>query len=236
MIIGITGRAGAGKSTVGDILARDHKAVVVSLADEMKRICRNVYGFTDLQLWGPSEERNKPDNRYPRPHSYGKTHGLTRGVDKCTCCGQAWDYHDNSSCFLTPRFALQLLGTEWGRHCFEDTWARKTVAIARELLMFKGTLVSYDCRRGIATSVEPSDLAMVVIPDVRYDNEAKAIHAAGGKIIAKANAGVLASTHSSEAGISEDLIDAWIPYIVEDDRQKLTAALSKHVRAIVEGT
>ena len=36
----------------------------------MKRIARDVFGFSDEQLYGPSEMRNAPDERYPREHEW----------------------------------------------------------------------------------------------------------------------------------------------------------------------
>ncbi len=57
MIIGICGNAGVGKDTTADFLVKTNGFVKVSLADPMKRICQAVYGFSNEQLWGPSEKR-----------------------------------------------------------------------------------------------------------------------------------------------------------------------------------
>ena len=79
-LIGICGRSGSGKDTVADILVRDYGFVKVACADPLKRTCRDVYRFTDEQLWGPSKKRNAPDMRYPREHT-----PTTGG--HCACCG-----------------------------------------------------------------------------------------------------------------------------------------------------
>lgn len=63
MIIGLTGKAGCGKSTAADALAA-RGWVVLSLADPLKRICQDVFGWTHDRLWGPSEARNAPDPRW----------------------------------------------------------------------------------------------------------------------------------------------------------------------------
>ncbi len=63
-IIGITGQAGSGKDTVADHLVQRHGYVKIALADPIKRLGREVFGFTDDQLWGPSEKRNAHDKRY----------------------------------------------------------------------------------------------------------------------------------------------------------------------------
>lgn len=77
MIIGISGlvindegvavgTAGSGKDTLADLLRDNDKFVKIALADPLKRIARDVYDFTDEQLWGPSANRNEPDKRYPQ--------------------------------------------------------------------------------------------------------------------------------------------------------------------------
>ncbi len=63
-IVGITGQAGSGKDTVADRLVEEHGYVKIALADPIKRLGREVFGFTDQQLWGPSEFRNARDERY----------------------------------------------------------------------------------------------------------------------------------------------------------------------------
>jgi hypothetical protein len=60
-VIGLSGRAGAGKDTAADILIKQFGFVKISLADEMKRICARIYGWGQDRLWGPSERRNLPD-------------------------------------------------------------------------------------------------------------------------------------------------------------------------------
>ena len=47
MILGISGLAGSGKDTVADILVKHQQCVKVSFADPLKRICRDVFDFTD---------------------------------------------------------------------------------------------------------------------------------------------------------------------------------------------
>jgi len=205
MILGITGRMAAGKSTVADALVARHGFVAVSLADEMKRCTASIYDFTEEQLWGPSEKRNAPDKRYPRSHSWKDLGG---GDRRCLCCGLTWEFDEpygEPQCYLTPRYALQLLGTEYGRHCFEDTWVRRTLDVVGPIVEFNG---DYDKVTGLC---EPAAFRIkgVVIPDLRYDNEAKAIHAAGGWIVKKTGgpSDDAAVTHTSEAGIDSSLID-----------------------------
>lgn len=93
----------------------------------------------------------------------------------------------------SPRQLLQTLGTEWGRaHVAEDVWIRATL-------------------HEITPWLEAGE--NVVVTDVRFDNEAAAIRAAGGRVIRVARGGCLAGAtagHSSEAGISACFVDAEI--------------------------
>lgn len=58
------GSAGSGKDTLGNILVDKYKFVPIAFADPLKRICTDVYAFTDAQMWGASENRNAIDIRY----------------------------------------------------------------------------------------------------------------------------------------------------------------------------
>lgn len=320
MIIGLVGLAGSGKDTVADMLQRFHGFRKVAFADPLKRIARDVYAFSDDQLWGPSEFRNAPDMRYPRgpkvwsypfapkgavwiPLANDKGYTLidaedfdlvtshrwhlsAKGEDKrtdyvkgpgdvklhaflmkpapgsvvdhmngdgldnrranlrvCTSAenrrnepkraassasspfkGVSWDAsrekwtakitiegatknlgrfdraeqaalaYDaaareafgkfarlNADEFLTPRYALQNLGTEFGRDCYADTWVDMGIRIARELLDPNGGK-DYDAKAGVFRSTGPPP-AGVVFSDCRFLNEERKIKAAGGKVV-----------------------------------------------------
>lgn len=91
----------------------------------------------------------------------------------------------------SPRQLLQSLGTEWGRTLVHDQiWIRITLEKVRA-----------DLEAGQS----------VVITDVRFDNEAAAIIAAGGEVWRVVRPGwqcltADAARHQSEAGISDHLI------------------------------
>lgn len=175
-IIALAGTAGSGKSTVGAFIANAAGTDVftMSLAQPMKSFARDVYAFTDDQLYGPSEFRNAPDTRYPRRHG-----PLNDGY--CACCGKWAMLRDATPCYLTPRFALQQLGTEWGRMCYEDTWVRLAVRTAEE-----------------------SGHGVVIITDCRFVNEAKALRALGAEVwLITRDYGTLEGAQSKHASETE---------------------------------
>jgi hypothetical protein len=204
MIVGIVGRTedeegnlcslGTGKDTVADLLVSNHEFVKVALADEMKRICATLYKFSYEQMWGPSQLRNAVDTRYPR-----EWHVLNRD-GKCSCCGAVY-YEERgwspTQCYLTPRYALQLLGTEWGKFCFRDTWARRVLEdIAPQLLVDVSFDRTYDKYRRVSylpalglvdrgeMSGEHGDrIKGLVISDVRFEDEVRYIKKHEGKIL-----------------------------------------------------
>ena len=83
---------------------------------------------------------------------------------------------------VTPRVMMQTLGTEWGRNLLPDLWLR----IWRHEL--------------------DRTANVVIVPDVRFDNEAELIRSLGGTIIhirRKPTADMLTvPAHTSEAGIT----------------------------------
>jgi len=201
MIIGISGLAGTGKDTIADLLVKNHGFAKIALADPLKRICRDVFDFTYDQLWGPSENRNKPDERYQRKHVFESDRAYV-----CLCCGwdrgrQIRDGRPVPECCLTPRYALQQLGTEWGRNCYDPVWVEYAVRVANELLedqlyladlepggtslevQGEGGHYKYEAKTGIRREIlYRGRLGGVAISDVRFTNEMEAISKAGGKL------------------------------------------------------
>jgi len=60
MIIGINGKAGSGKDTAADIIAKEFNLEKISFAGKIKNILEDVFDFPQENLWGPSEFRSKP--------------------------------------------------------------------------------------------------------------------------------------------------------------------------------
>jgi len=63
-LLGLLAKAGHGKTSVAQHLARRYGTRTRSLAGPMKRAVQNVFGFSDEQLWGPQHVKDAPDPRY----------------------------------------------------------------------------------------------------------------------------------------------------------------------------
>lgn len=148
-IIGLSGKAGAGKSTVAKYLEKQHNFQRIRFADTIKNMLR-VAGLSDAHIEGDLKE--KPCE---------------------LLCGK------------TPRQAMQSLGSEWGRHMIgEDFWVRLWAARAAQY-------------------------PLVVVEDVRFDNEAATIRNLGGIIIqieCPWSGSASGGGHASEVGVVPDFV------------------------------
>ena len=133
----------------------------------------------------------------------------------CSCCGwdggsQRRDGSEPPPCYLTPRYVLQLLGTEFGRQCYPDTWAAMCVRTAKRLLESTAEGLSpgyhrlyYTAQQGLWEGQHLHQINIVTVSDVRFKNEMGVIREAGGKIIRVkrpgAGLGGSAGLHPSEA-------------------------------------
>lgn len=135
MIIGVVGFLGSGKGTVGDLLIQEHNYYKLSFADGVKDAVSAVFGWPRDLLEGDTDAsrafREIPD---------------------------AW-WSERLGYEVTPRYMLQLMGTEAGRDVFhKDIWI---YALEKRML----------------------GKTDVVVPDVRFPNEIEFIRQMGGKVI-----------------------------------------------------
>ena len=175
-LIGITGRARSGKDTVADILVRDHGFAKIAFADHLKRCCRDIFGFTDEQLWGG--ERDVVDERM----------------------------------VFAPRYALQRLGTEFGRSLYPNVWIDP---VMRTIESLRSGWYAYTPQRGLhALEWARAKFRGFVVSDVRFPNEAEAIRREGGAIWKTAHGAGLrgsAGEHETEQHVDAIRTDAVVP-------------------------
>lgn len=189
-IVGIHGKAGSGKDTAAKILCEHTPSHVVAFADPMKRWAKETFKFSDDQLWGPSESRNKPDPRYPRA----------------------------DGTFLTPREVLQRLGTEVGRACYPAIWTEVGLDTARKLqteTMFESSRWKYTSQNGPeivqAVDFDSPRVQPVIFTDVRFDTEIAGLTKVGAVLIKIKRPetslfGAFAQ-HASEIELPDELFD-----------------------------
>jgi hypothetical protein len=164
-LVGLTGKAGSGKTTAAQVLvdAGWHR---VKFAGPLKDMLRGM-GLTDRHIEGDLKEV------------------------PCDLLGGQ-----------TPRYAMQTLGTEWGRGLIHpDLW----IMLARQRIV-----------TAMAAGLN------VVVDDVRFENEAAVIRDLGGYVVGLER-GDGAGGHISEAGVAADLVyqntgteaelRGWIAYV-----------------------
>lgn len=240
---GNKGSAGAGKDTVADRLVAKHGFVRIGFADPMKRFLAEVFDFSEEQLWGPSEKRNAPDERYLQGHRniydsesirvaedgrflaqiLAESEGRVASEEELRK-GEEENFEKESCTYLTPRHALQQLGTEFGRACYEDVWVAYAMRVAQTLL--KGTCL-YDPAKGLIAPTERdtrdrdyvpwgASIRGVVFNDLRFKNEMEYIKQNGGKVVRvrrPVEEVTISASHPSENDLN-DVPDDAFDYVI----------------------
>ena len=210
MIIYILGEAHSGKSTASKYLIERLSMVEISLADPMKRALMDWYGFTEEQLWGPSELRNQPDVRLCRGENSVNGHELSE-----------IDPED----YLSPREGLQTLG-EAMRQAYPKTWVRilfrDIKKLDQPLYEAGGWWPKYHRVLGVGGSTLRNSKPNFLVPDVRHRNEHLALKKAGAKgfrIVSPTQGSGLEgdlATHRSEVE-QRTIPDAELDAVIQND-------------------
>jgi len=137
MIIGIAGFLGSGKGTLGDILVQEHGFKAIAFADAVKDAVAAIFKWPRELLEGDSTAsryfRENPDEYWTSKFGYE----------------------------VTPRYMLQLMGTEAGRDVFDpNLWV---YVVEKTILQ--------------------SPASNYVITDMRFPNESRIIKRMGGHTI-----------------------------------------------------
>lgn len=196
-ILIVNGPAGSGKDTIAQMIVDKVGGQCIAQADPMKRLAMNTFRFNELQLWGPSEERNKPDPRFA-PGSTSWDDAIAQieygdlaeewlydlGIEGRLGLLVEWahglkDDFAKTNRVLTPRAALQTLGTEFGRMINRNVWVDHATKTAKRLLEGQ---VTYNKTYGLRLSDDPGQ-KLVVITDGRFRNEILNVSMLGGKAL-----------------------------------------------------
>lgn len=137
MIVVLAGALGSGKDTVGDILVKNHGFQKTAFATPLKQMVKLAFpAFTDESLYGSSSARSTQFPQYPitncpfcgedlHEEHYdplkqedGKYVPCPAGVILIRVCREHGPVDD----CVSPRLALQTLGTEWGRRLYSNIW------------------------------------------------------------------------------------------------------------------
>jgi hypothetical protein len=259
-IILVCGPAGSGKDTVASTIAKNHNGVCIALADPMKRLAFDVFGFTELQLWGPSEFRNAPDPRFTDTRA-GDTWAevekrmrtfAPRWLDSISLypgkdnLSSLWSWIDSVrfEAFkrdeLTPRYVLQTLGTEWGRGITRDVWINVGMRTA-ETLLSGGP--RYNRTVGLTDDVGYHPPDFVVITDGRFRNEVLKVKMAGG-ITMRVNPTIASNDAETveAAGVAGHLSEAelgniprhFYTYILDNDKSKGLGSLDNRIHYLMQ--
>lgn len=187
------GAAGSGKSTASEMVERicaahrDHAATKVykeALANPLKKMVRLAFpAFTNVDLYGPSHFRETEYPQYPfsgmclscgiRCNQFVDTHkdgdGFRGEPGKWVCsrCGKTYPR------FVTPRLALQALGTEWGRRLNEDVWAEALKHRIHDIYLAHCDKDPLGHESPIPTTL------LFLISDARFENELRAVKEKG---------------------------------------------------------
>lgn len=161
-LIGISGKKGSGKSTFGNYLINQYGYTEYAFADPLKNICRELFSFTDAQLYGDrKEELDEYWNITPR-HSFQKVGDILR------------DHSDT----IIPGI---------GNKIFVEVLKRKVIL-----------------------DWEKNPNKLIVVTDVRFENEMKLIKELGGTIIKINRSTNNNDTHQSETNVDNLISDCTV--------------------------
>lgn len=148
-----------------------------SFADELKRICVELFGIPYECVFGTDEQKNQLQTHLlweNMPKAINST--LMKKIIKAPDAKRSFDWKEGP---MTAREFMQFFGTDVCRKMYEPIWVNSCINKIQR---------------------EQSELA--VIADVRFPNEAKAIEDAGGSLV-RLTRQVIQDDHSSEIALDD---------------------------------
>jgi hypothetical protein len=216
MIIGISGKKGHGKDTVGDILRTalyrtrtEYGWQICKFADTLKDMVCMLIGCTRAQLEDPVFKNTELGESWV---TYS-VNDNNRTRDTWVVAGDERSIYNKYNVYsknkLTPRLLLQLLGTECGRNIIHpNIWINALFSKYKQTIPFDKIFKQSDIE-------ENSNWGFPnwIITDVRFINEVEAIKERGGIVIRVNNPNV----ESTDRHISETELDNYpFDYIIEN--------------------
>lgn len=138
----LAGFAGTGKDTIADYLVSKYRYSRRALATPAKKLVQPLFAFSDAQLWGPSELREREDERYQHEEAWAHAdERMARMVESVSVYLAYWSGRSQDTVArallswwwdmryskepLTPRRVLQTFATELGREKLDaQVWVR----------------------------------------------------------------------------------------------------------------
>jgi hypothetical protein len=176
LIIGVSGKAGAGKGEFAKVAQQEFGATIVSFASGVKEevsewLRDNNVGFDYKNLYGSQEDK---EGVLKVQHTLIKdTFALDFAKQYAEFMSSCWHF--------TARSLMQYWGTEYRRMQDPDYWVKKAIA---------------KCK----------GYGLYIIDDVRFPNEAAAIKNTGGKLVRVIRFGspiISNSDHPSETALDD---------------------------------
>jgi len=118
--------------------------------------------------------------------------------------------------WLTPRFALQTLGTEWGRNCYRQTWV---VALKNVVGRLSEGGCTYSRTDGVQKGIA-AEPPIITVPDARFPSELDGLREIGAILVrVKRRVGNIegAAAHTSETALLSTP-DSSFDHIIENYR------------------
>lgn len=194
MLLGLTGPARSGKDTVADILVASHKFEKYSLASPIKGFFDKLFNWDEQHRDGALKEivcRANCEINVLRAclEAFFPTEKYDELLIKFNSVFDPYKTF-NGNYDISPRVAYQLFGTEFGRSISNTIW----------LDLAKLKLSSLD--NPFPDPTYPYKIKGLVVPDIRFQNEADWILSSGGTLIHIERDNVVqVAKHSSESGI-----------------------------------
>jgi hypothetical protein len=196
MIIGIAGKKKSGKDTTADVLCEKQDFKKTSFAKPIKEKIAEITNYTIEQL----NDQNIKDLKFKEWADY-----------------QYYQFSEQQAKELI-KFFIQI-NPDINQDLLFLQLKEKRCKSLRELMQWFGTDIG---REQVDFNIWVNellnqDLSFVVIPDIRFDNEAIAIKEHNGYILEVIRPNTTEDNHISEQGISKELVDA----IVYNDGSKM---------------